>query len=229
MNFCVVMITMNEEEPVRLQIEEIRRTVRPDIPILIVDSSTDKTPEIAEAMGVRVIRQFPPKGYGKAMKIALLEAAKDYEAVVTLDCDMTYPADRINEFIGLLDQGYDCVSGSRLLGSNKGMPALNKLGNWLFARLVQLLFGYNTTDLTTGMRAYRSSYLQSIEWVPLQFFPCELALRLYQAGAKIIEKPIEYADRVGDVKMQKLRDTLLLFQAIFHCRFTRVPWLRQRP
>ena len=223
MKFCVIMITMNEEEPIRLQIEEIRSKTYANIPIIIIDSSIDNTPKIAESMGVRVIRQFPPKGYGKAMKIGLLEAAKEYDAMVTLDCDMTYPAENINKFISLLEEGWDCVSASRLLISNKAMPLLNKLGNKLFANFVGLLFGYKTTDLTTGMRAYKSRVIDSIEWVPLRFFPAELALRIHQAGYKICEQPIEYKERIGQVKMRKVRDLLLLLQAIFYCRSTPVP------
>ena len=229
MKFCVVMITMNEEEPIKLQIEEIRSKTYPNVPIIIVDSSTDNTPKIAESMGVKVIRQFPPKGYGKAMKIGLLEAANEYDAIVTLDCDMTYPAENINKFISLLEEGWDCVSASRLLISTKAMPLLNKLGNKLFANFVGLLFGYKTTDLTTGMRAYKSKVINSIEWVPLRFFPAELALRIHQARYKICEKPIEYKERIGEVKMRKVRDLLLLLQAIFYCKFTFVPLKQNIP
>ena len=221
------MITMDEEPAIKLQVEEIQRQTFPDVPIIIVDSSKDKTPEIAESLGVKVIRQFPPKGYGKAMKIGLLEACKSYDAVITLDCDMTYPASKIKEFVSLLEEGFDCVSASRLLGSNEGMPALNRLGNWLFASFVSVLFGYHTTDITTGMRAYKAKVLSSIDWVPLRFFPCELALRIHQAGYKICERPIEYGERIGEVKMRKIRDLLLLIQAILYCRFTRVPVIKE--
>ncbi len=226
MNFCIVMITMNEEKAIKQQIEEIHLNVNPKIPILIIDSSCDNTPQIAKSMGVKVIRQFPPQGYGKAMKIGLLEAAKDFEAVVTMDCDLTYPAKDINNFISLLEKGFDCVSGSRLKGSNKGMPFLNKLGNLFFATLVQFLFGLKTSDLTTGMRAYKSDILTSINWVPLRFFPCELALRIHQGGYKTCEIPIEYTKRIGEVKMRKFRDLMLLVQAILYCKFIPVTFTK---
>jgi glycosyltransferase involved in cell wall biosynthesis len=218
MNACVLMLTMNEEAAIARQIEEIRKQAGSEIRIIIVDSSTDRTPELAEKLGVKVIRQFPPRGYGQAMLVGQREAAKDADIIVTLDCDMTYPAQRIPEFIKLIDQdGYDCVSGSRISGSNEGMPLLNRLGNQAFALVVRLMFGFQITDLTTGMRAYRSSAVRSIEWVPLRFFPAEQGLRMHQAGYRVIEVPIEYGLRLGDVKMRKVRDTLALFKAIFHC------------
>lgn len=217
MKLCVLMITMNEEGAIGPQIEEIRKHCGASVPIVIVDSSKDRTPEIAQSMGATVIRQFPPQGYGKAMMLGQREAAKIGDVIVTLDCDMTYPADRIPEFVSLIEQGYDCVSGSRISAAGEAMPLVNRLGNRAFALLVRLMFGFPISDLTTGMRAYRAAAVTNIEWVPLRFFPCEQALRLYQAGFKVIEKPIAYRDRIGEVKMQRVQDTLRLIKAIYHC------------
>ncbi|HEV2690259.1 MAG TPA: glycosyltransferase family 2 protein [Bryobacteraceae bacterium] len=214
---CVLMITMNEETAVAGQIEEIRKQAGTEMPIVIVDSSSDRTPEIAAAMGATVIRQFPPRGYGRAMLAGQLEAAKMAEVIVTMDCDMTYPAERIPEFIALIEQGYDCVSGSRMNESNGSMPLINRLGNRAFALLVRLLFRNPTTDLTTGMRAFRSSVITAIEWVPMRFFPAEQGLRIHQAGFHVVELPIEYRVRIGEVKMQRVRDTIALLKAIYHC------------
>src|ERR1700728_1667252 len=72
----VVMISMNEEKAVGQVIADIR-THAPDAEILLVDSSKDRTPEIAEQAGARVIRRFPPQGYGKAMEIALRSGKGD--------------------------------------------------------------------------------------------------------------------------------------------------------
>jgi len=214
---CVLMLTMNEEKAVGGQIEEIHRHAGQDIPILVVDSSSDRTAEVAQSLGATVVRQFPPRGYGQAMLVGQREAAKLADVIITMDCDMTYPAERIPEFLAHIEKGFDCVSGSRMSGSNQGMPLLNRIGNRAFALLVRLLFGFSIDDLTTGMRAYRSSVISDIEWVPLRFFPAEQALRLHQAGCRILEVPIEYRLRIGDVKMQKVRDTIALVKAILHC------------
>src|SRR5713226_8744349 len=88
----VAMITMNEEGAVGKVIGDIQNVV-PDAEILIVDSSSDRTAEIAQALGARVIKQFPPRGYGPAMDRAL--HASEREVVVTLDCDDTYPVEFI--------------------------------------------------------------------------------------------------------------------------------------
>ena len=72
----VAMITLDEEGAVEKVIRSIQAVV-PDAEILLVDSSKDATPQIAESLGARVIRQFPPSGYGPAMSLALRSAAGD--------------------------------------------------------------------------------------------------------------------------------------------------------
>src|SRR3990167_10990422 len=86
----VVMITLNEEGAIEKVVKDIRR-VLPEAEILVVDSSKDRTPEIAQQLGCVVVRQFPPQGYGKAMDKALTSASR--QVVLTLDCDDTYPVD----------------------------------------------------------------------------------------------------------------------------------------
>ena len=59
MKISVIMASMNEELCVKQQIEEIKKYTPDDTEILLVDSSTDKTPEIAKSMGAKVIAQKP--------------------------------------------------------------------------------------------------------------------------------------------------------------------------
>src|SRR5882724_10797117 len=140
----VVMISMNEEKAVGQVIADIRKHV-PDAEIVVVDSSKDRTPEIAGQAGARVIRQFPPQGYGKAMEIALRSGKGD--VIITLDCDNTYPASQIPVLAKMiLEDGWDLVDASRLKNKPAAMPWINYLGNWLFATIASILFGRSLTD-----------------------------------------------------------------------------------
>src|SRR4051794_34445259 len=98
-DLTVAMITLNEEGAVGKVIHSILEVV-PDAEVLLVDSSTDATAEIATELGARMIKQFPPCGYGPAMDLALRSARGS--VVVTLDCDDTYPAERIPELRDLV-------------------------------------------------------------------------------------------------------------------------------
>src|SRR5260221_9159092 len=78
----------------------------------------------------------------------------DRPVAVTLDCDDTFPVDRIEPLARMvLDGGFDLVDGSRLERKPGAMPWANYLANWGFALLASILFGRRLTDLHSGMPA----------------------------------------------------------------------------
>ena len=138
MKLTISMITLNEERAVAKVVGDIRRVV-PDAEIFLVDSSKDRTAEIATELGCRVFKQFPPKGYGPAMDRAVRDAAGDI--VITLDCDDTYPVEEIPHMVSLVEQGWDLVNATRLAKRPKAMPFANYLANRLFATRQALKLG----------------------------------------------------------------------------------------
>jgi len=190
------MISMNEEKAVGQVIAGIRAHA-PDAEIVVVDSSKDRTPEIAEKAGARVIRQFPPQGYGKAMEIALRSGKGD--VVITLDCDNTYPASQIPVLEKMItDAGWDVVDASRLKVKPRAMPWRNYIGNRLFALVASMLFRRKVTDLHSGMRAYRKTMLDALDFQAKgAALPVELLLLPIKLGYKVTTHFIEYFDRVG--------------------------------
>ena len=185
----VVMATRNEEQAIGKVISDIRAATKNQAEIVIVDGSDDGTPKIAESMGATVISQ-KPQGYGIAVKTALLSATKNI--IITMDCDDTYPAEKIPEFIEKINAGYDVVSGSRMMLENDSMNTINKFGNMLFAKLTSLLYGIEITDITTGMRAYRREVIFGIDWTENTGLSAELLFRPAKKGYRIIEIPIPY-------------------------------------
>jgi glycosyltransferase involved in cell wall biosynthesis len=192
----VVMISMNEEKAVGQVIADIRKHA-PEAEIVVVDSSKDRTAEIAEQAGARVIRQFPPQGYGKAMEVALRSGKGD--VIVTLDCDNTYPASQIPVLASMvLDDGWDLVDGSRLKARPRAMPWINYLGNYLFALAASILFRRRVTDLHSGMRAYRKSMIDALAFEAKgAALPVELLLLPIKLGYKVTTHFIDYHDRLG--------------------------------
>ncbi len=192
----VVMISMNEEKAVGQVIADIRSNA-PAAEIVVVDSSKDRTPEIAEQAGARVIRQFPPQGYGKAMEIALRSGQGD--VIITLDCDGTYPASQIPVLARMvLEDGWDLVDASRLKSKPDAMPWVNYIGNKLFAVIASILFARHLTDLHSGMRAYRKTMIDELDFLPKgAALPVELLLLPIKLGYKVTTHFIAYYDRLG--------------------------------
>jgi len=208
----VVMISKNEERAVGDVIAGIRRAV-PDAEIVLCDSSTDRTAEIAEAGGARVIRQVPPRGYGPAMEAALRAATRD--VIVTMDCDGTYPADAIPGLVGLVEQGFDLVNASRLWQRPEAMPLANFLANATFALATRLLHGLPVTDVHSGMRAYRRSKLCELAFDPHgPALPVELLIKPAREGWRVAEIGIDYHERVGVTTLDRFRSTVWTFRRI---------------
>jgi glycosyltransferase involved in cell wall biosynthesis len=192
----------------------------PDAEILIVDSSKDKTPEIAESLGVKVIRQFPPKGYGRAMDLALRSASGD--VIITLDCDNTYPANMIPELARYItEEGYDIVDGSRLKTKPEAMPMINYLANIGFALIASVLFFRYVKDLHSGMRAYKKSLIDKLKYEPAgAALPVELLLRPIKMGCKVKIVYIDYFERIGQSTMMPLQSAWWTLKRILKVRFS---------
>jgi glycosyltransferase involved in cell wall biosynthesis len=216
----VAMISRNEEGAIAKVMTAIRSAV-PDAEVLLVDSSSDKTAEIAESMGARVIKQLPPRGYSAAMDVALRSAGG--RVVVTMDCDDTYPAERIPELARMiLDDGYDLVDASRLEGRPENMPLLNYVANFGFALMASGLYGRRVTDLHSGMRAYRKSMINALKFeLAGSALPVELLLRPLQHGYKVALVFIDYRERVGESKLDPLKSAWWTLRRIVKVRMGR--------
>jgi glycosyltransferase involved in cell wall biosynthesis len=207
----VVMASLNEEAAIEKTLDDILKYTNNTAEIVIVDGSTDNTPRLAEKKGARVIRQ-QPRGYGIAMKAALMAATRN--VIITMDCDGTYPAEAIPEFIEYMQKGYDVVSGSRVMCYKKSMTPLNRLGNIAFARLTSVLYGIPVTDVTTGMRAYNREVIHSIDWTENVGLSAELLFRPAKHNYKIIEIPIKYRVRLGETKLNPITGGMGIFKSI---------------
>jgi glycosyltransferase involved in cell wall biosynthesis len=216
MQCSVVMITLNEEGAIAKVVNDIRQFC-PHVEIVVVDSSKDRTAEIASELGCKVVKQFPPKGYGPAMHQALTSAGRDF--VITMDCDDTYPVEAINILINKIDEGYDLVSASRLGKRPENMPLANFCANWLFALAARLICGVETTDVHTGMRIYRKSLLENFPYQPRGLaLPVELQVGPASLGYKCTEVFIDYRPRIGESKLDRFASTVWTFKRIWRWR-----------
>jgi glycosyltransferase involved in cell wall biosynthesis len=222
---AVVMITMNEEDSIRRVARDLRRDV-PGATVTIVDSSTDRTPEIAKDEDVEVVRQFPPEGYGPAMAKALTHP--DRPIVVTLDCDDTYPTDRIPQLVDMVRSGLDVAGTTRLArGRPSTMPWTNYLANRLFNLTASILFLRPVRDVHSGMRAYRRETIHGFSWlVEAPALPVELLLLPMRTGLRVQEIPIVYGERVGDSTLDRFTSTLWTFRRILRSRTVRLAQVR---
>lgn len=215
----VVMPSMNEEGAIGKMIDEIRKHTKDfDTEIVLVDSSKDKTPEIARTMGARVIEQ-KPQGHGMALRKAIKSA--EHDIIITADCDNTYPMEFIPRLVKLITDGQADIIACNRLNRNLGaeMPLANKIANFSFAFLVRTLYGINVHDVSTGMFCMKREVAHNIDWQTNYSFPCEIVIRSNGAGYKFMEVDIPYRIRIGEVTLNRWRSGKAYLRCIFGHRF----------
>jgi len=167
--------------------------------ILIVDSSTDRTPEIALAAGARVLRT-PRRGLGRAYIDAIPHVRGRY--VILGDADCTYDFREIAPFVEKLRAGCAYVMGSRFGGGIEAdaMPALHRyVGTPVTTFILNRIFGSRFSDIHCGMRgitlpALRRLDLRSQSWQ----YASEMTIKAVHLGLKCAEVPIRfYKDQEG--------------------------------
>ena len=173
--------------------------------ILIVDSSTDRSPEIAAAHGARVLR-VPKRGLGRAYIDAIPHIRGKY--VIMGDCDLTYDFRELKPFVEKLDCGDDYVMGSRFAGYIEpgSMPSLHRyFGTPLTTWILNRIYGTRYSDIHCGMRAMTRDALKRINLESQSWeYASEMVLKAARLKLKIAEVPVRfYKDREGRLSHHK--------------------------
>jgi len=221
----VVIPTMNEEGSIGAVIDEVRAALaRWDIEILTVDTdSRDRTNEIATLKGARVVRE-PRRGYGRAYKTGFAAATGEY--ILTLDADLTYPADRFPDFLKALEEDRaDFVAGDRIGQlTEAAMTDMHRLGNLLLNMAFRFLYRHPIRDSQSGMWAFRRSLLPHLHVVhDGMAFSEELKVEVIRAGFRYLEIPILYRARIGEKKIRSIRDAVDNMVWLFRKGFGWIP------
>lgn len=158
---------------------------------IVMDSSTDDTPEIVARLGAKVYR-IPKKGLGFAYIESLKYIKGDY--IIMGDADGTYDFMEMNRFIDKLEEGYDFVMGTRLKGNiHKGaMPWSHRyIGTPILTRMINIFFKTSISDCNSGLRALTKSAfekmkLESHGWE----YASEMVIKSALCNMKMTEIPI---------------------------------------
>jgi glycosyltransferase involved in cell wall biosynthesis len=195
MDTSIIIPALNEEESIGHVLAEI-----PNIPleIIVVDGgSIDRTVEIAQNVGARVITETR-RGYGRACATGVEHATG--ELLVFLDADGADDPKMVEDLILPIQSGEaDMVLGSRLAGDIQpgAMPWQQHFGNWLSSWLIRILYRLPITDLSP-FRAVRKTKLASLQMSEMTYgWPTEMIVKAARHGWKIVEIPVNYRARVG--------------------------------
>ncbi len=214
MRTLIAVPTYQEAGNVAGVIRRIRAVV-PEAEILVIDdASPDGTANIAEAAGqelghVSVLRRPGKSGLGSAYRDGFAWALeRGFEVVVEMDADLSHDPASLPDLLQAVAKGADLALGSRYVAGG-GIPrwtwhrrALSRWGN----RYASWALGLDIADATSGFRAYRADTLRDIDLASVRAdgygFQIEMAFLVVRAGGKVVEVPIQFADRTqGNSKM----------------------------
>lgn len=199
--------------------------------ILVVnDNSTDGTERVlqtacAELSGVRYITNNPPNGYGFAVRAGL--AAFRGEAVVVVMADGSDAPEDVVGFYRKLQEGYDCVFGSRFTrgGGTSDYPwpklILNRLGNLM----IEALFMLRYNDMTNAFKMYRRHVVAGMQPLLSCHFnlTVEMPLKAIIRGYSYAVVPNSWCNRSEGVSKFRIKEmgSRYLF-IILYCLFERL-------
>src|SRR5438093_5523173 len=161
--------------------------------VVIIDSSTDATAEIALSRGARVLRT-PKRGLGRAYIDAIPFIRGKY--VLMGDADCTYDFRNLGPFLEMFRSGYQYVMGSRFRGYIEpgSMPPLHQyFGTPVTTWILNFLYASRFSDIHCGMRgitlnALRRMDLQSQSWE----YASEMVLKSVRMNLRTAEVPVSF-------------------------------------
>jgi glycosyltransferase involved in cell wall biosynthesis len=201
----VLIPTLNEEDGISKVLPSIPRELIDEV--LVVDSSSDRTAQIAEQLGAKVIRERRT-GYGRAIHTAIENASG--EILVYIDGDFTYDPTEIPRLLEPVRQGrYDLAIGNRLKehSNHASMPLLNRIGNRILSEIFAAIYRVSVSDTQCGLRVLRRSPLLEHPYHNYGMaYVTEQLIRQVRAGYRIAEIPVSYRPRLGKSKLRPFLD-----------------------
>jgi glycosyltransferase involved in cell wall biosynthesis len=203
----VIIPAFNEENSIGLVVHAIPREIASEI-IVSDNGSIDQTAARARAAGATVLDQ-PQRGYGnaclKAMEYLARKTLEEQPSIIVfLDGDYSdFPEEMHKLLKPLLENGYDMVIGSRVLGQAEtgALQPQQRFGNWLATKLIRLFFGYTFTDLGP-FRAIKWDSLQALNMCDKNYgWTVEMQVKAAKSRMKCTEVAVSYRKRIGKSKV----------------------------
>ncbi len=195
-NVVVVMPAYNAEKTLERTLRDIPPGVVKDV-IIVDDCSKDRTVEVAQSLGITVLRHEKNTGYGGNQKTCYDEAlARGADAVVMIHPDYQYDPRIIPFALGFLATGVcDVVLGSRVRtrreALDSGMPTWKYIANRALTVFENVCLGQNLGDFHSGFRVYTREVIEKI--------PYRVNSDDFVFDTEFLAQAAHFGFRIGDV------------------------------
>jgi dolichol-phosphate mannosyltransferase len=201
----IVMPVGNEEETIADTLARILKLEMEELFVIpVIDNySQDKTREIIEDFEkknpekIKLLYNKEKTGaipaYFYGFKYALRNGAR---YIVEMDAGNSHMPEQIPLFVEKLEEGYDCVFGSRFVDGGKFInhPYYRIFLSWFGTKVANFYLGTNLKDATSGFEAFQAEVLDQLNFDAFlstgHFYQTEM--RYYCKEFNATEVPIHY-------------------------------------
>lgn len=195
----IIIPTLNEEDGIAKVIRSIPQEIMKKSELIVVDSSTDKTPFIAQSLGAKVVKA-KEGGKGRQMRLGAQLARGDI--LVFLDGDGSHSGEYIPDLLKEL-KSVNLVLGCRFLKNfdkddKSFLKIIFKTYDSFMTYLFHLINFKVSADPLSGFRAIRKDDWNRLNLESDDFrIETEMNFKALKAGFIIKEVAIPYLKRCG--------------------------------
>lgn len=205
---AILIPCFNERATIGKVVRDFRASLPEALVVVYDNGSSDGSRGEAEAAGA-LVGDEPRKGKGHVIRAMFRDI--EAEVYVLVDGDDTYSAKDAGRLLAPIAEGRaDMVVGSRLAqDSGESFRPLNLIGNWMFTRLFNLLFGARISDTLSGYRALSRNLVRSLRLDSGGFdIETEINIGAVEGGFRIAEVSLPYFRRPegSQSKLNAFRD-----------------------
>lgn len=192
--------------------------------ILVDNASEDNTVEVAQRLGMTVIKHTENRGYGGSLKTGYTAAIeRGADIIVMLHSDYQYDPRILPEMVQPILEGKgDAVLGSRLMGGRclqGGMPWWKYVANVGLTNFINLSVGGDLAEYQTGYRAFSKDCLKRVPYHRNSndfLFDMEILVQILRSGQRIVSIPIPTRYMKG-VSTMTFKQCMRYGFGVLHC------------
>lgn len=213
----IIIPAYNEEAGLPIVLEKLFTLIDENYEVIVVDDgSIDATKQIASQFPCTLIVHENNCGKAEAMKSGVEKARGDN--VIFIDADNTYPVDAIPDMAKYLEY-FDMVVTSRTKGRGN-IPLFNRIGNFIFSRLIRYLHGSRVRDPLSGLYGIKKTHFKHMQLNSKGFtIETEIAIKSAKMKLKVTELAIKYDPRLGEQKLGGVKDGWEILKTILREKF----------
>ncbi len=165
--------------------------------LVVDDGSDDRTGEIVQSHGHLAVSNVINRGGGAALRLGYdILRNSGADICITMDADGQHRPEEIEKLVSpIINDEFDVVVGSRVLGTREKDSAVRAAGVHIFGAIVSSLLGQRMTDPSSGFRAFKMDRIKDIDLREDQYHTSELIIEAVKKGLRVKEVPITILKR----------------------------------